>query len=355
MITWGAEEGEFFRKQLMLFFLTLLGIIALLIMAAVLYRERNFLFSGLNFTVSLILCFFLFLILRGKNINVIGIISIALIQCYFIFIFHSGTGDQKAFVWYYMIPLVSLFILGALKGSILSLSMIVVSIVLNFLTDSIPFFMSVPPGTMTRIVISYIGVYFCTLFFEMTRRETHKRLIQMMKDLNELAIRDGLTGLYNRRYMDEVIVKIINNSRRTGSTVGFLMADLDYFKAYNDLYGHPAGDAVLNSFAETLVSQIRRQTDLIFRYGGEEFAILLSPTNRKTIESLAKTIIEKINALNLKHEASPYKHITVSLGVTTAEINDRTSFADLVENADKALYEAKEKGRNCYILQKLET
>ena len=91
-----------------------------------------------------------------------------------------------------------------------------------------------------------------------------------MKKLNDLAIRDTLTGLYNRRYMDEVMFRVINQCNRSGLTIAFIMADLDFFKKYNDTYGHQAGDILLETFSNMLVSLVRRQTDFVFRYGGEE-------------------------------------------------------------------------------------
>jgi diguanylate cyclase (GGDEF)-like protein len=172
-----------------------------------------------------------------------------------------------------------------------------------------------------------------------------------MQNLNELAIRDGLTGLYNRRYFDEVIQRVLNQVSRDGNTVAFLMADLDYFKGYNDAYGHRAGDAVLNTFASVLNALVRRKTDHAFRYGGEEFALLLSPTNRETALRFADRIINGTEDLKIPHASSPFGVLTVSVGVALVRIEKGVSMQRLIDLADQALYEAKNQGRNGRVIK----
>lgn len=202
-----------------------------------------------------------------------------------------------------------------------------------------------------RLFFSYMVVFIFTHLFESTRRTTQQKLESAMDNLNELAIRDGLTGLYNRRYFDEVIRRVLNQVSRDGNTVAFLMADLDFFKNYNDAYGHRAGDAVLNTFASVLNAQIRRKTDHAFRYGGEEFALLLSPTNRETALRFADHIIAETADLKIPHTASPFGVLTVSMGVALVEVNEEVSMQMLIDLADEALYEAKKQGRNGRVIR----
>ena len=129
------------------------------------------------------------------------------------------------------------------------------------------------------------------------------------------------------------------------------MLDLDYFKGYNDAYGHRAGDAVLNTFASVLNAQIRRKSDHAFRYGGEEFALLLSPTNRETALHFADQIIRDTADLNIPHDSSPFGVLTVSVGLALVEVDGMVSMQKLIDTADAALYEAKNNGRNCRVMR----
>ena len=244
------DESEKIRKMLMLYSLMVLGIILLIAMGTILYREGNYPYSALNFIVSAIILALIFLLRSGTGLMLCSVLSILLIQVFFMFLFHSGVSNQSAFVWYYLFPLVALFLLGTGLGTFLSLLMIGLSIVLNSLAGHLTFIVPYSVPFLTRITLSYLGVLLFAYVFEKTRMSTHGKLKIAMNEVNELAIRDSLTGLYNRRYMDEVITNIIQQFNRSGSAVGFIMADLDYFKKYNDTYGHQAGDRLLKEFAQ---------------------------------------------------------------------------------------------------------
>jgi diguanylate cyclase (GGDEF)-like protein len=211
---------------------------------------------------------------------------------------------------------------------------------------------------MIRLVLSYLGVFLFAFVFEQTRMTTHTKLNIAMDKMNELAIRDGLTGLYNRRYLDVVIKNIIQQFNRSGISVGFIMADLDYFKKYNDSYGHQAGDRLLQKFSEMLKSMVQRKSDYIFRYGGEEFAFLLPSANLETTKKMAASIVENTRALNIPQSSHPMGHVTVSVGVSFIDSDHNNSkskkdIEELVETADKALYMAKNAGRDRYVVKDL--
>ncbi len=180
---------------------------------------------------------------------------------------------------------------------------------------------------------------------------TYRKLKVKVDEVKELAIRDGLTGLYNRRYMDVVIKEIVQQFNRSGSSVGFLMADLDYFKKYNDTYGHQAGDQLLRELSKMFRTMLQRKSDYIFRYGGEEFVFILTSTNLETTEKLAAKIVENTLALNIPHPSNQMGLVTVSVGVSYIDFDHKISLEELVETADKALYEAKNSGRNRYVVK----
>ena len=169
--------------------------------------------------------------------------------------------------------------------------------------------------------------------------------------LESLSICDGLTGISNRRRFDEYLEISFKDSMRSGKPLSLIMADIDFFKAYNDNYGHPKGDECLIKVARTMVSSLKRPMDLVTRYGGEEFAVVLPDTDINGAIIVAEEIRKSIEALEIKHERSdvaPY--ISLSLGVSSIIPNHSDSLEELINQADKALYKAKASGRNIVIL-----
>lgn len=167
------------------------------------------------------------------------------------------------------------------------------------------------------------------------------------KQLLDLSIKDGLTQLFNRRHFDEIGVLKTNEAKRLKSSIHLLMLDVDFFKPYNDLYGHPAGDKALSDIANTLLQTLRRSTDLIFRIGGEEFAAILLGDDTANLNQITQSVHDAINALAIEHTKNPIKkQLTVSIGVASLETPINETFDDLYNKADKALYLAKQSGRN---------
>jgi diguanylate cyclase (GGDEF)-like protein len=172
--------------------------------------------------------------------------------------------------------------------------------------------------------------------------------------LKETASRDGLTGIYNRRILDEHIETIWQQAMRERAPVALLLIDIDYFKAYNDYFGHQAGDESLRHVAQSLARCARRPLDFTARYGGEEFAVVLYYASREYVEEIAQRIQQSMEVLALKHPASPIsKQLTVSIGAACVVPAPGRSPFGFVQLADEALYEAKGQGRNrCIIMDK---
>jgi len=165
--------------------------------------------------------------------------------------------------------------------------------------------------------------------------------------LDEVAQRDGLTGIYNRRRLDEHLANVWHQGVREHRPVTMLLADIDHFKAFNDRYGHQAGDAALKAVAGVLTKFARRPLDLAARYGGEEFAILLYDTSQDHATRVAGELMEDVRKLGIPHDGSSAAPVlTVSVGVACVVPVARRSFAGLVQLADQALYAAKDGGRN---------
>lgn len=166
--------------------------------------------------------------------------------------------------------------------------------------------------------------------------------------LADMSNTDSLTGIPNRRHFDETFDLEWNRSKRTGSPLSVAIVDVDWFKKYNDHYGHQAGDDCLWQVARLLASTARRGIDLAARYGGEEFALIAPDTDSQGALSFATRICRQLEQLAIAHTLSPYRHVTVSIGVATfvpADSRD-DSPEQLLRRADAALYQAKEQGRN---------
>lgn len=184
------------------------------------------------------------------------------------------------------------------------------------------------------------------------------RAEQELKKVNEklkmLSVIDGLTQIPNRRKFDDYLGTEWNRHYRNKETISLILSDIDFFKLYNDNYGHQAGDDCLIQVAKSIQTSASRSSDLAARYGGEEFAIVLPHTDAKGAMVVAETIRKNVQELMIPHEDSKVNgYISLSLGVATATPNSHNSAEGLIAMADQALYEAKEKGRN-QCVQKLE-
>jgi diguanylate cyclase (GGDEF)-like protein/PAS domain S-box-containing protein len=161
-----------------------------------------------------------------------------------------------------------------------------------------------------------------------------------------MAMMDSLTGVANRRQFDEIMAIELRRARRDGSTLSLLMIDVDYFKSYNDLYGHIQGDACLREIAHAIQAVIHRMTDLFARYGGEEFVAILPNTDSRGAQLVAEQIRSAVENLNIPHAASLHHVVTVSIGCATHTMTMDVTGNPLLQAADAALYQAKSADRN---------
>lgn len=184
------------------------------------------------------------------------------------------------------------------------------------------------------------------------RRRIEAALEKANRELQRLASLDGLTRVANRRRFDEYLHQEWQRYTREQLPLSLILSDIDYFKLYNDTYGHQAGDECLRQVAQAMGQAIKRTTDLVARYGGEEFAIILPNTNTKGAMQVAYAVQEAVRMLKIEHrQSSVNEYVTLSLGVACIVPGREYAPDILVAAADKALYEAKEAGRNRIILK----
>jgi diguanylate cyclase (GGDEF)-like protein len=178
------------------------------------------------------------------------------------------------------------------------------------------------------------------------RVKTHLTLKLQGDLLRQMVFIDGLTGVYNRRFFDERLALEFQRAKRSSSTLSLMVVDVDYFKRFNDRYGHLAGDEALRAVAGTLRAQLKRPGDLLSRYGGEEFACILPETDLAGAMSLAGEMEAAIRAARVAHADSDVcEFLTISLGVASFQPNASRLAEELIEAADQQLYLAKSKGR----------
>ena len=180
---------------------------------------------------------------------------------------------------------------------------------------------------------------------EVTKRIwAEKELTEANRRLHDKAVRDALTGLYNRRYLEESLDREVSRARRSGLPIGVMMIDIDHFKRFNDTFGHAAGDAVLRAVGQHVLS-LTRGEDILCRYGGEEFVLIMTHASPRAVWERAEALREGVQGLKVEHGDRQVGPITVSIGIAMLPDHGDNGHA-VLHAADAVLYEAKRAGRN---------
>ena len=218
--------------------------------------------------------------------------------------------------------------------------------------DSIILQLGVILGIVILALLSISLYVFKSIQNDQTKLELASRKLQIVnKKLENASYTDTLTSLHNRRYFNFIYDRELKRVKRNKNYITFMMLDIDYFKQYNDTYGHVEGDYALKSVAKVLQDTLKRPSDYVFRLGGEEFGVLLSDTDESHSARLAHEICDAIKAREIKHKASKVDdYLTISIGVICCIVDDTLNENILVSRADEMLYQAKERGRDRYVI-----
>jgi len=269
-------------------------------------------------------------------------------------IYLSGNAGSSLYLIYFLVMLI-----GALAPSLKQ--MIGLSVILCAAYGALLYLDSLETGSLSEgrllgIPVLLILAVFYGVTTEAVRWERQKRagLLEQINTLKRTEVelqaqsgRDWLTGLANRRRFDEMIQQEWGRAKRDETALGVLMIDIDYFKPYNDTYGHQAGDTCLQQVAKSFSEVVHRPGDMLARYGGEEFVVVLPRTDVAGAAEVAEKIRAQVEALRIPHTNSLVSDlVTISVGVTAMVPTEKSKPAVLVAAADQALYQAKHEGRN---------
>ena len=198
-----------------------------------------------------------------------------------------------------------------------------------------------------NLALVIAGLFLSFLIFSIMQNNFELR--RMRGVFETMAKMDVLTGIYNRRYIEENLKKVINTISRSGGEITVMMIDVDFFKKYNDTYGHGKGDGCLKSIAGVFAQSLFREEDFVARYGGEEFVVVLPNCSERGAHKAAGRILQSIRDCNIPHEKNePAGIVTISIGVTTGKAEHTRSGDEYLKKADEALYMSKHDGRNMY-------
>lgn len=300
--------------------------------------------------------FFSLSVLAKKRFHIelthrIGVYSIAFIILPMCWITGSGILSPSLMYTAVIIILVNTVLSGR-ERIVLNVLVLILTLVLIWLFYNKPhLYQFIPPRLQfidwmahTPIMISFVAILLITFekAYEEERVENKKR----ESELEKLATTDHLTGLSNRNDMDQKFSLIHSIWERGIGEYSVILLDIDYFKAYNDHHGHLEGDSCLKEFGRIIKAQLRRGTDWAFRYGGEEFLLILGLTDAQGAKDIGEKIQKAVYKTNIPHDKSKVSYrITASIGIATIREDD-DSFNDLIKRADDALYKAKQSGRN---------
>lgn len=236
--------------------------------------------------------------------------------------------------WQLLVPIAAFIVVGTREGWLWAGA--------SFVGAGTIFVMRWPayePLAILVLAIAYATA--CGALYVFSRYNEHH-----IRTIAHLSHTDSLTGAYNRQLFEELASNLLAHTRRSGEALAVYMIDIDHFKLYNDRYGHVAGDHALAAVGQVIRGAAQRSSDLVFRYGGEEFCVVSSALDADVAHTLAESMVCGVRALNIIHEGAESGVLTVSVGLSHHVALSKETFKDVLQRADRALYDAKMRGRD---------
>lgn len=283
-----------------------------------------------------------YLLAKGRHPGIHTQLIVFMMGTLLLFLLYTGGENGSGPLWFYVFPLLALFILGFKKG-VIAVTLLALASGLVILVFGTGFDTGIYTGEMPeRFIAVFIAVTAMAMFYEYSRQKYSNRLQDMCRDMMLVARSDYLTGLPNRRYVHETITYETYRAGRMKKTFSVILCDLDHFKEVNDKYGHSCGDYVLKQISQFIRNKLRHQ-DTVARWGGEEFLILLPETPLVGALTIGEQLRHKIESLQLEHAGNKFS-ITISMGAIEAK--PPYDIEEILNKADENLYAAKQQGRN---------
>ncbi len=356
MLTLNIEFNDktSYRRIILVSSILLFGSFIFLFFSLFNFFMDRFIIAGLDAGAGFISMYAVYDLKKNKNLPRAAKISTFNLMFFFLTFAYLHGSAHYALLWTVFLPIFAIFSNGKKVG-------LYFSIIFYLLLYTMAYFSLGEWDEGKWIIDDWMRLVFTSILLtfgiymnESSQEESDKKLSQIrenekrhIEELRTKSISDELTSLYNRRYYNETIPKLISLAKRQNLFVTFFILDIDYFKNYNDRYGHIEGDEALVKVASVIQNYIQRNDDFVFRLGGEEFAgIILSNNKDKTLLKI-KNLCKIIEDLKIAHSDSQVsKYLTVSIGMTTISHQNDYNIDRLYKLADEALYSAKNSGRN---------
>jgi len=335
-----------------MFFITIL--INLIFMFINLFLAQTYMLSFVNLTMITVLGYALYILREKENYDAASYIGNVTLFIAFIFTTVLKESAHYSLIWTYFFTPFAILTLGARKGLILSLFFLTVIIAIGAggldTWDRGEWNLE----TLFRFTISQLVMLYLIYAIQNSNELANEKIKKLrqkerlqLKVMEKISVTDTLTSLYNRRFFEEIFPRQLKHAKSNNEYFTFFILDLDYFKQYNDTYGHQQGDWALIQIADVLKEVFSKSDDYTFRMGGEEFSAIFLDDDMAHIQSLIQSIHERLAEKEIEHKGNPVEDIlTCSIGVYVKEGEDDLSHQNIYRLADEALYRAKGKGRN---------
>ena len=280
----------------------------------------------------------------GNSVLFTAIFAITLVQ----------KGENYTLIWTYFFAPFSMVTLGASRGLVISFIFTVAILVITYIGVGEWQEGAWNAQSYLRYFIAHFLMLYVIFVIQNSNERANDKIGRMrryekkqLKFFEQLSITDPLTSLYNRRFLKEIFPRQLHSAKRNNKLFAFFILDLDYFKQYNDTYGHQKGDLAIEQTANILKEHLRRSSDYTFRLGGEEFAAIILGDDTDCIHDRINTILQAVADQKIEHKSSNVKSVlTCSIGACILEDDSEYDLEDFYSLADEALYRAKDNGRN---------
>jgi len=279
--------------------------------------------------------------LRG-NVRFFQNAFIFMVGILFLYLTASGGESNTGPLWFYVFPPIGFYVMGLKRGLMLSVGTIIAVFFIFYFPELPLVTTEYNPDFKIRFLSTLSFVAACAYVLDESRRKARDELIAMASLYERVARTDELTTLSNRRDMKECMEKELYRHQRSNSYFSIILMDIDHFKRVNDTYGHDAGDAVLKEFS-SLLKYLSRKVDVVSRWGGEEFLMLLPDTSLVQALAMAERLRTNVESHSFTHK---FKSIPITMSAGVCSVNQHEDIDSVLKHADVNLYEAKQKGRN---------